>query len=314
MTIRVGVIGTGYLGRLHARVLTEIPEAQVVGFVEPSQSCAAEVAATLNLKCFDSVAALASEIDCAIVATPTTTHFEVASQLLAAGVDVMVEKPITATADEARRLIELADKHGRLIQVGHVERYNPAIVAVAELVRNARYIEAERLGVFVPRSLDVDVLLDLMIHDLNLVLSLLKQKVVEIRAVGVPVLTDKVDMTNVRLELENGAVANLTASRVSQDRVRKQRFFGSDFYVSVDTKEQEVKGFRLVEENGVGAVRPFDLTVEKKEPLRAENDAFLQCVRDRTRPIVSGEDGLEAVELASRVREAIDAAVRRFKS
>jgi predicted dehydrogenase len=314
MTLRVGVIGTGYLGRLHARVLTEIPEAHVVGFVEPSQSCAAEVASALNLKCFDSVAALASEIDCAIVATPTTTHFDVASQLLAAGVDVMVEKPITATADEARRLIELADKHGRLIQVGHVERYNPAIVAVADLVRGARYIEAERLGVFVPRSLDVDVLLDLMIHDLNLVLSLLKQKVVEIRAVGVPVLTDKVDMTNVRLELENGAVANLTASRVSQDRVRKQRFFGSDFYVSVDTKEQEVKGFRLVEENGVGAVRPFDLAVEKKEPLRAENDAFLQCVRDRTRPVVSGEDGLEAVELASRVREAIDAAVRRFKS
>jgi predicted dehydrogenase len=314
MTIRVGVIGTGYLGRLHARVLTEMPEAQVVGFVEPSQACAAEVASTLNLQCFESVAALAGEIECAIVATPTTTHFEVASQLLAAGVDVMIEKPITATADEARRLIELADKHGRLIQVGHVERYNPAIVAVADLVRNARYVEAERLGVFVPRSLDVDVLLDLMIHDLNLVLSLLKQKVVEIRAVGVPVLTDKVDMTNVRLELENGAVANLTASRVSQDRVRKQRFFGSDFYVSVDTKEQEVKGFRLVEENGIGAVRPFDLMVGKKEPLRAENDAFLQCVRDRTRPIVSGEDGLEAVELASRVREAIDAAVRRFKS
>ena len=314
MTTRVGVIGTGYLGRLHARVLTEIPEAAVVGFVEMSDACAADVASTLNIKRFDSVAALASEIECAVVATPTTTHFEVASQLLAAGVDVMVEKPITATADEARRLIELAEKHGRIIQVGHVERYNPAIVAVADLVRAARYIEAERLGVFVPRSLDVDVLLDLMIHDLNLVLSLTKQKVVEIRAVGVPVLTDKVDMTNVRLELENGAVANLTASRVSQDRVRKQRFFGSDFYVSVDTKEQEVKGFRLVEENGVGAVRPFELRVDKKEPLRAENDAFLQAVRDRTRPIVSGEDGLEAVELASRVREAIDTAVRKFKS
>ncbi|HEX6640852.1 MAG TPA: Gfo/Idh/MocA family oxidoreductase [Thermoanaerobaculia bacterium] len=314
MTTRIGVVGTGYLGRLHARVLTEIPEATVIGFVEPNDAIAAEVASTLKLKRFDSVAALASEIECAVVATPTTTHFDVASQLLANGVDVMVEKPIAATADEARRLIELAEKHGRIIQVGHVERYNPAIVAVADIVRAARYIEAERLGVFVPRSLDVDVLLDLMIHDLNLVLSLLKQKVVEIRAVGVPVLTNKVDMTNVRLELENGAVANLTASRVSQDRVRKQRFFGSDFYISVDTKEQEVKGFRLVEENGVGAVRPFELGVEKKEPLRAENDAFLQCVRDRTRPVVSGEDGLEAVELASRVREAIDAAVRKFKS
>ena len=167
--------------------------------------------------------------------------------MMEAGIDVMVEKPITATAGEARRLIELADQRGRIIQVGHVERYNPAIMAVAEIVRGARYIEAERLGVFVPRSLDVDVLLDLMIHDLNLVLSLQRQKVVEIRAVGVPVLTDKVDMTNVRLELENGAVANLTASRVSQDRIRKQRFFCGDCYISVDTKEQEVKGVRLVE-------------------------------------------------------------------
>jgi predicted dehydrogenase len=314
MTLRTGVVGTGYLGRLHARILSETPDTQMVGFVEPNDAIAAEVESTLKLKRFDSVAALAAEVECAVVATPTTTHFDVAKQLLEAGADVMIEKPITATVDEARSLIELADKHGRIIQVGHVERYNPAIVAVAELVRASRYIEAERLGVFVPRSLDVDVLLDLMIHDLNLVLSLLHQKVVEIRAVGVPVLTDKVDMTNVRLELENGAVANLTASRVSQERVRKQRFFGSDFYLSVDTKEQEVKGFRLVEEGGAGAVRPFDLVVEKKEPLRAENDAFLQCVRDRTRPIVSGEDGLEAVELALRVREAIDAAVRRFKS
>ena len=314
MTTRVAVIGTGYLGRLHARVLTETPDAQVVGFVEPNDTIAGEVETALNIKRFDSVAAIAGEIECAVIATPTTKHFDIARELLTAGVDVMIEKPITATADEARQLIELADKHGRIIQVGHVERYNPAIVAVADQVRSARYIEAERLGVFVPRSLDVDVLLDLMIHDLNLVLSLLRQRVVEIRAVGVPVLTDKVDMTNVRLELENGAVANLTASRVSQERVRKQRFFGSDFYVSVDTKEQEAKGFRLVAENGASAMRPFELNIERKEPLRAENDAFLQCVRERTRPIVSGEDGLEAVELASRVREAIDAALRRFKS
>ncbi|HEX8252533.1 MAG TPA: Gfo/Idh/MocA family oxidoreductase [Thermoanaerobaculia bacterium] len=314
MTVKVGVVGTGYLGRLHARVLSETPEATFVGFVEPNDAIAAEVESSLGLKRFESVAALAKEIDGAVVATPTTSHFAVASELLAAGVDVMVEKPITATVDEAQRLIELAAKHGRIVQVGHVERYNPAIAAVASLVRASRYFEAERLGVFVPRSLDVDVLLDLMIHDLNLVLSLLGQKVVDVRAVGVPVLTDKVDITNVRLELENGAVANLTASRVSQERVRKQRFFGSDFYISVDTKEQEVKGYRLVEEGGSRHVVPFDFNVEKKEPLRAENDAFLQCVRDRSRPTVSAEDGLAAVELASRVRDAIDEAVRRFRA
>lgn len=313
MSIQIGVIGTGYLGRLHARVLTEIPEADVVGFVDTNDAVAAEVEANLKLRRFDTVAALAKKIRCAVVATPTTTHFAVAKQLLEAGCDVMVEKPVTTTTDEARELMAIAGRAGRLIQVGHVERYNPAIMAVADLVRSTRYFEAERLGVFVPRSLDVDVLLDLMIHDLNLVLSLMRQKIVDIRAVGVPVLTDKVDITNVRLELENGAVANLTASRVSQERIRKQRFFGSDFYISVDTKEQEVKGYRLIEDEGLHVLRPFELGVMRREPLRVENEAFLHCVRERTRPVVSAEDGLEAVDLASRVREAIDDAVKRFR-
>ena len=309
MTTRVGVIGTGYLGRLHARILTEIPEAEVAGFVEPNDDVANEVAASLKIKRYPSVAALAKDVECAVIATPTTSHHDVARELLVAGVDVMIEKPIAASAEEAQALIDLAAAKQRIIQVGHVERYNPAIVAIADMVRGTRYFESERLGVFVPRSLDVDVLLDLMIHDLNLVLSLLGQKVTEIRAVGVPVLTDKVDITNVRLELENGAVANLTASRVSQERIRKQRFFGSEHYISVDTKEQEVKGYRLAGRD----IQPLMIEVERKEPLRAENEAFLQCVRDRTRPVVSGEDGLEAVVLARRVGEAIDEAVRRFR-
>lgn len=310
--IRAGIVGTGYLGRLHARVLTEVPDVSVAGFVDPDDAVAAELEAALAIRRYDSIAALARDIDCAVVATPTTTHFEVAKELIEAGCDVMIEKPITATAEEARALIDIAAKKDRIVQVGHVERYNPAIAAVADLVRGTRYFEAERLGVFVPRSLDVDVLLDLMIHDLNLVLSLMRQKVVEVRAVGVPVLTEMVDMTNVRLELENGAVANLTASRVSQERVRKQRFFGSDFYVSVDTKEQEVKGYRLVDNGRQRVLQPMDLEVERKEPLRAENEAFIECVRSRRRPIVSGEDGLEAVELAARVRDAIEQSLRRF--
>jgi predicted dehydrogenase len=309
--MRAGVIGTGYLGRLHARILTEMrgPSAavsvQAVGFVETSDAIAAEVEENLKLRRFESVAALAKEIDCAVVATPTITHFDVARELLVAGVDVMIEKPITASADDARRLIDIAKERGRIIQVGHVERYNPAIVAVAPLLHDVGYIEAERLGVFVARSLDVDVLLDLMIHDLNLVLSLLRQPIVDIKAVGIPVLTDKVDITNVRLEMANGAVANLTASRVSQDRVRKIRFFGRDAYISVDTREQEVKGYRL----SGRSIEPLDITVEKKEPLRAELESFVECVRNRTRPVVSAEDGLEAVELAVRVAAAIDDAV-----
>jgi len=304
----VGVVGTGYLGRLHARVLTEMPEVEVAGFVEPNDSIAAELSATLGLRRFASVGELAQQAQCAVVATPTITHYEVAAELLEAGLDVMVEKPITDKADDAGRLVALAARGGRILQVGHVERYNPAITAVAPLLRDVRYVEAERLGVFVGRSLDVDVLLDLMIHDLNLVLSLLKQRVVDVRAVGVAVLTDKVDITNVRLELENGAVANLTASRVSQDRVRKIRFFSSESYVSVDTKEQEVKGYRLVGRS----IEPLEISVEKKEPLRAELEAFVACVRSRKPPLVSGEDGRQAVLLANEVAAAIERSVSRF--
>jgi predicted dehydrogenase len=304
----VGIVGTGYLGRLHARILTEMLEADVIGFVEPDGAIAADIAATLKIKRFDSVASLAREIDCAVVATPTTTHFDVARELLEAGCDVMVEKPITPTVDDARRLIDIANSRNRILQVGHVERYNPAITAVAPMLTNVLYIEAERLGVFVGRSLDIDVLLDLMIHDLNLVLSFLGQKVVDVRAVGVAVMTEKVDITNVRIEFENGAVANLTASRVSQDRVRKIRFFSREAYISVDTKEQEVKGYRLAGKT----VLPIEVTVTKQEPLRAELEAFVECVRTRTRPLVSGEDGLAAVELAIRVAEAIDESLKRF--
>ena len=308
--IRAGVVGTGYLGRLHARILSEMPEVDLAGFVETKDATAAEVAATLNLKRFDSIASLAKAVDCAVVATPTTTHHDVARELMEAGCDVMVEKPITANVDDARRLIDLSRKLGRVLQVGHVERYNPAITAVAPLLHNVHYFEAERLGVFVGRSLDVDVLLDLMIHDLNLVLSLLGHPVVEVRAVGVPVLSDKVDITNVRLEMSNGAVANLTASRVSQERVRKIRFFGSEAYISVDTKEQEVHGYRLAGRT----IEPIEVRVEKKEPLRAELEAFVECVRTRSRPLVAGEDGLAAVALAHEVGAAIERSLLSFRA
>jgi len=307
--MRVGVVGTGYLGRLHARILTEIPSITAAGFVETNDEIANEVATNLKLKRFDSIAQLAKEVDAAVVATPTTTHYDVARELLDAGVDVMIEKPVTRTVDQARRLIDLAKSRNRIIQVGHVERYNPAITAIAEQVRGIRYFEAERLGVFVQRSLDVDVLLDLMIHDINLVQSLLKQEVEEIRAVGVPVLTDKVDITNVRLQLANGAVANLTASRVSQERVRKIRLMSSDSYISIDTREQEVKGYRLEGRN----IIPLQVNVEKKEPLRAELESFLACAAQRTRPLVDGEDGLAAVKLAKDVAAAIEHSVKAYR-
>lgn len=303
---RIGVVGTGYLGRLHARILTEMPEVEAVGFVEPIDEVADEVTRSLGLRRFESVHALAEVVDCAVVATPTVLHRTMAEALIRQGCDVMIEKPITASLEDARALLGLAAEGERVIQVGHVERYNPAITAAAAVIHEPRYVEAQRLGVFTSRSLDIDVLLDLMIHDLNLVLSLLHQEVTDIRAVGVPVLTDKVDIANVRLEMANGAVANLTASRVSSDRVRKIRFFGSDSYVSVDTKEQEIKGYRLVSTNGVRAIHPLELTVKKKEPLRAELESFVECVMTRKRAVVSGEDGQAALDLALRVGAAIE--------
>jgi predicted dehydrogenase len=312
--VPVGVFGTGYLGRVHARVVTEIPEIEAVGFYEPSDDAAAELHKTLpQLKRFESFDELAGLVRAAVVASTTTTHFEVASRLLDRGVDLMIEKPVTATLDDGRELLRMARERERIIQVGHVERYNPAITAIAGSIGAPRYVEAERLGVFVGRSLDVDVLLDLMIHDLNLVLSFVGKKIVKIDAVGVPVLTDKVDLANVRLETDTGAVAVLTASRVSADRVRKFRFFGDDVYFSVNTKDQEAKGFRLERHGGTKTLVPMDITVEKKEPLRAQLEAFIDCVKTRQRPLVSGEDGLEALELAYRVGEAIEESMRRVR-
>lgn len=312
MKIRAGVVGVGYLGRLHARVLTEMPEVEAVGFVDSNDVSAADVTRDLGLQRYASVEELGREIDCAVIATPTTSHAPVAETLLAAGCDLMIEKPVTATPDEARQLMQLAASAGRIIQVGHVERYNPAIVAMSSHISEPRFIQAERLGVFVPRSLDVDVLLDLMIHDLNLVLSLFGREVVSIQAVGVPVLTSKVDIANVRLELDNGAVANLTASRVSSERVRKFRVFGSDSYLSADTREQDLKGFRLVANGDQRDIEPIPISFERKEPLRAELESFVSCVRERSRPIVSIEDGILALELAQRVGQEIDRSMQKW--
>jgi predicted dehydrogenase len=304
--LKAGVIGTGYLGRLHARVLTEMDEVEVVGFVEPNDEKAAEVETNLGIRRFRSTAELASNVECAVVATPTTLHAEVASTLLESGCDVMIEKPITSEPEEARRLIELAASRGQIIQTGHVERYNPAIQAAVPIISRPRYVEAQRIGVFSARSLDIDVLLDLMIHDLQLVISLLGKPVVDIRAIGVPVLTGKVDMANVRLELEDGSVANLVASRVSSEKLRRFRLFGPEAYISVDTKDQEVKGYRLVERgDGQKSIEELVIHVEQKEPLRAELEAFVACVHSRETPLVSGEDGLAALELALRVGDKI---------
>jgi predicted dehydrogenase len=284
-----------------------MPEVEVSGFVERVDEVASEVAAALGIRRVDSVSELARLSDAIVIATQTVAHAEVARECIELGCDVMIEKPITATLQEADDLIALAEKHERVIQVGHVERYNPAVRQIEEMAASSRFIETERLGVFSSRSLDIDVILDLMIHDFHLVLSLTGSEVTEIRAVGIPVLTSKVDIANVRLEMANGAVANLTASRVSSERVRKLRLFSTDSYLSVDLKDQTLKGYRLDKSGAVPSVVPLELNVQKKEPLRAELEGFVEAVRNRaTPPLVDATGGRAALDLAIQAGEIIE--------
>jgi predicted dehydrogenase len=305
--IRTGIVGCGYLGRHHARILTELPDSEPVGFVEPDDAAASAIEAAYGgaglvrrPSVRDLLGAGAAAV---IVASPTSTHAEVAEELLSRGADVLVEKPVTATLAEADRLVALARAKGRVLQVGHIERFNPAVVAVRPLVTDVKFIEAHRLGVFVPRALDVDVVLDLLVHDLDIALDLVGRPVAEIRAVGVPILSNKVDIASVRLSFEGGCVANLTASRVSQDKTRKFRFFQPDWYFSIDTQKRDVTAFRLDRTSGPPRIVEWPVAVVPADPLTAEDAAFLKACRERSEPEVTGEAGRAALKLALDILE-----------
>jgi predicted dehydrogenase len=311
------VIGVGAFGRNHARVYRELQQAgsvRLVGVVDPDTARADAVAREFECKAFGSVEQMLvthTEVQAASVAVPTVLHAEVARALMEAGVDVLIEKPVAATLDEADELIRLASEHKRVAQVGHLERFNPAVRATLPLLKRPMFFEVHRLSVFSPRALDVDVVLDLMIHDLDVVLTFVKSPVKEIRAVGLPILSGKVDIANVRVEFESGCVANFTASRVSTERVRKLRFFQAGQYISIDYGRQDVLVLSVGSAHGAhsfaknanewGTQHP-QIQMEKpattaEEPLMAEIKAFLQSVRDRSRPVVSLEDGRRALEL-----------------
>jgi len=332
--LRVAVVGAGAFGRNHLRVYRELQDAghevQLVAVVDQSAAVAAEAAAKFGVPGFDSVAACLSSVgrlDAASVCVPTVHHATAAELLLAAGVDLLVEKPLAANLADADRILELARKHQRVVQAGHLERFNPAVTAARRHLHRPMFFEAHRLSVFTPRSLDVDVVLDLMIHDLDIVLSLVASPVREVRAVGLPVLSNKVDIANVRLEFENGCVANFTASRVSTERVRKLRFFQSHQYLSLDFARQDLL---LIDVAAAAGMDPAQLAalaamaqaagqhpsaglslskvaVEQGEPLRLEIEAFLTAVRERSVPVVSGEDGRAALALALEINQAIAA-------
>jgi predicted dehydrogenase len=313
----------GVFGRNHARVYKELEQqgeaVRLVGVVDPQLERADAVAREFGCRAFGSVDQMLtthSEVRAASVAAPTVHHLEVASALMEAGVDVLIEKPLAASLAEAEELVQLAATHKRVAQVGHLERFNPAVRATLPLLTQPMFFEVHRLSVFTPRSLDVDVVLDLMIHDLDIVLSFVKSPVKEVRAVGLPILSGKVDIANVRLEFDSGCVANFTASRVSTERVRKLRFFQPRQYVSVDYGRQEVLVFAVGQDgapSGTPSVTPTinpqinvgKPAVTSEEPLHAELKSFLHAVRERSTPVVSLEDGRRALSLALDIVAAI---------
>lgn len=311
--IRIGVIGVGDFGRNHVRVLHELAGAELIGLCDADPERARQIAAEFSTDAFSDVNQLIEQIDAACVAAPTISHARIATQLLERGVDVLVEKPMTSTLAEADALIATAKRNGRILQVGHLERFNPAVVAVKKIVSRPLFFEVHRLGIFSPRSLDVDVVFDVMIHDLDILLSLVASPVADLRAVGIPVLTDKVDIAHARIEFESGCVANLTASRVSTERVRKLRFFQAHEYVSVDYTRQDVVRVRVVGEGAQPAIDFEKVPTQPEEPLKAELRSFLAAVRDRTTPLVDGEAGRRALELADGVMQGILEHARRVQ-
>jgi predicted dehydrogenase len=304
--IRLAVVGVGHFGRHHARVTASLPGVKLVGIHDRNPERASEVAREFGLRVLPNLEAVVQEAQAAIVATPTVSHAEVSAFLLERGLDVLVEKPITASLREADGLLALSRAKGRILQVGHLERYNPAVQAVLLAVRAPLFIEVHRLGVFTRRSLDVDVVLDLMIHDLQIVQSLAGERPVEIRAAGVSVLSPRLDIANARIAFEGGCVANLTASRISAKKVRKLRVFAPAMYVSVDMQSRTVKSYRLSRENGEPEVVTAEVSVGPEEPLALEIADFARASRLRQPPLVPGEAGREALALAKEVLEAIE--------
>ncbi len=307
--VRVAVIGVGSLGQHHARIFAGLEEADLVAVVDADPDRAAAVASRHGVPALSSCTDLPRDLDAVSVAVPTSAHAPIVEACLRRGLAVLVEKPMAATLEEAASMARQAERAGRPLVVGHTERFNPIVRAARGRVRDPRFIETHRLGMFTARSTDVDVVLDLMIHDLDVILSLVPSTIASIDSVGVHALTDKVDIANARLRFENGCVANVTASRISTDRVRKLRVFEADSYLSIDYARQEGVMYTLRRPPGAPPeIVREQLAAENEEPLLVELRAFLQRVRGEDAPVVTADEGLRALETALRVVEQIAAA------
>ena len=315
-TLRVAVIGVGHLGKHHARILSSLPGVELVAVVDTNQARAAEIAAAHGTRGVFDHRELFGHVDAVTIAVPTELHRDLALTFLKAGVPVLVEKPMARTLEEADQLIEAAADAGVVLAVGHTERFNPALAAARELITDPRFIEVHRLGAFPDRSLDIDVVFDLMIHDLDVVLSLVDSDVESLEAVGVPVITGRVDIANARLRFANGCIVNLTASRISRDRVRKIRFFQPSAYVSIDYATQKVEVYRLVKGRGPApfdgtpgkpAIEGGEIDVPAEEPLKRELADFADAIVSRRAPRVTGEAGRRALSLAQEIVDKMGA-------
>jgi len=311
--VRVAVVGAGEFGRNHARVYRELEGAELVAIVDRDATRAEKAAAEFGGQALSDIEALRGRVDAVSLAVPTVSHAETGVRLLEMGIDVLVEKPMAVSLAEADTLLAAAERGSRILQVGHVERFNPALLATEPVINRPLFFEVHRLGVFTPRSLDVEVIYDLMIHDLDILLSIVREPVIAVAAVGIPVLTDKVDIAHARLEFAGGAVANVTASRVSTERVRKMRFFQQHEYISLDYARRDALRVRVARPGPQPEFAFEKLAAEPVEPLRAELLDFLGAVATRRAPRVPGAAGRDALALAVRVMESIQEHARRVQ-
>jgi len=300
--VRLGVIGVGALGKHHARIYSGLDGVNLIGVADIRSDRASATAREYGCLGFGDYRELIGKVDAVSIAAPTVDHTSIGVECIESGLDVLVEKPIAATLEDAQVLVDAAERHARILQVGHVERFNPIVEAASVVASTPQFFEVHRLSVFSMRSLDIDVVLDLMIHDIDVILSLVRSEVAEIRASGIPVLSSKADIANVRIEFADGCVANMTASRVSTDKVRKLRFFQPHDYVSIDYAEQS--GYRLSLQGGRIVNQKLEPT--SREPLVVELESFVEAVRDRTAPRVDGKAGMRALEVALAVNLEIE--------
>ena len=301
-TVTSGVVGVGYLGKFHAEKYAGSPKASLVAVADIDEARANEIAGAHGVAAYKDYRELFGRVQCVSIAVPTRDHYEVARDFIDAGIDVLVEKPLTANIEKARQLVQAAQAKNVILQVGHLERFNPAIRRLEGVIREPKFVECHRLAPFVERGTDVDVVLDLMIHDIDVIASLVRAPVVRVEAVGVPVLTEKPDIANARINFANGCIANVTSSRVSLKRERKIRFFQSDAYISIDYDQRRAQIF-YKPAPGAGWLDIRTETVEIKEgdALTDEIDSFLDCVASRKLPLVGGVEGLRALEIASMI-------------